>query len=203
MARHARHARHLGSQLGDARLRRDDLHRRALRRPHHRPARRVLAGLAARSTSTSIRRRSTRTSRSTCRSSATARTCWRTCCGCGGPRRCRPTRRRSTRLVEADRASGARASRSPTRTRSDIIKPQYAIERLYELTKDRDTYITTEVGQHQMWAAQFYQLRGAEPLDDLRRARHHGLRPAGRGRRAAGASRIRWSSTSPAKPRCR
>ncbi|MBX3533500.1 MAG: acetolactate synthase 3 large subunit [Xanthobacteraceae bacterium] len=37
---------------------------------------------------------------------------------------------------------------------SDVIKPQYAIERLYELTKDRDTYITTEVGQHQMWAAQ-------------------------------------------------
>jgi acetolactate synthase-1/2/3 large subunit len=37
-----------------------------------------------------------------------------------------------------------------------IIKPQYAIQRLYELTKDRDTYITTEVGQHQMWAAQFY-----------------------------------------------
>jgi acetolactate synthase-1/2/3 large subunit len=35
--------------------------------------------------------------------------------------------------------------------------PQYAIERLYELTKDRDTYITTEVGQHQMWAAQFYR----------------------------------------------
>ncbi len=39
---------------------------------------------------------------------------------------------------------------------STIIKPQYAIQRLYELTKDRDTYITTEVGQHQMWAAQFY-----------------------------------------------
>ena len=37
------------------------------------------------------------------------------------------------------------------------IKPQYAIKRLYELTKDRDTYITTEVGQHQMWAAQFYR----------------------------------------------
>lgn len=36
------------------------------------------------------------------------------------------------------------------------IKPQYAVERLYELTKDRDTYISTEVGQHQMWAAQFY-----------------------------------------------
>jgi acetolactate synthase I/II/III large subunit len=38
-----------------------------------------------------------------------------------------------------------------------IIKPQYAIERLYALTKNRDVYITTEVGQHQMWAAQFYK----------------------------------------------
>ncbi|KAB2714765.1 acetolactate synthase 3 large subunit [Brucella intermedia] len=38
----------------------------------------------------------------------------------------------------------------------DVIMPQYAIQRLYELTKDRKTYITTEVGQHQMWAAQFY-----------------------------------------------
>jgi acetolactate synthase-1/2/3 large subunit len=37
------------------------------------------------------------------------------------------------------------------------IKPQYAIERLYELTKDRDAYISTEVGQHQRWAAQFYR----------------------------------------------
>ncbi|MCW5686574.1 MAG: acetolactate synthase 3 large subunit [Pseudolabrys sp.] len=42
------------------------------------------------------------------------------------------------------------------RVSDSIIKPQYAIQRLYELTKDRDTYITTEVGQHQMWAAQFY-----------------------------------------------
>ncbi len=39
---------------------------------------------------------------------------------------------------------------------NDVIMPQYAIERLYELTKDRDTYITTEVGQHQMWAAQHF-----------------------------------------------
>jgi len=39
---------------------------------------------------------------------------------------------------------------------SKLIKPQYAIQRLYEATKDLDTYITTEVGQHQMWAAQFY-----------------------------------------------
>ena len=38
-----------------------------------------------------------------------------------------------------------------------IIKPQHAIRRLYEKTKDRDVYITTEVGQHQMWAAQYYK----------------------------------------------
>jgi len=38
-----------------------------------------------------------------------------------------------------------------------IIKPQYAIERLYELTrKKKEVFITTEVGQHQMWAAQFF-----------------------------------------------
>ena len=37
----------------------------------------------------------------------------------------------------------------------EIIKPQYALERLYHHIKDRDHYITTEVGQHQMWAAQF------------------------------------------------
>lgn len=39
---------------------------------------------------------------------------------------------------------------------SDVIMPQYAIERLYELTKGHDTYVTTEVGQHQMWAAQYF-----------------------------------------------
>ncbi|MFN3766566.1 MAG: acetolactate synthase 3 large subunit [Aliihoeflea sp.] len=42
------------------------------------------------------------------------------------------------------------------RPNDDVIMPQYAIQRLYELTKHRDTYITTEVGQHQMWAAQHY-----------------------------------------------
>jgi acetolactate synthase I/II/III large subunit len=41
--------------------------------------------------------------------------------------------------------------------KGDIIKPQYALERLYAATRGRDTYITTEVGQHQMWAAQFFK----------------------------------------------
>ena len=39
---------------------------------------------------------------------------------------------------------------------ADIIKPQYAIKRLCELTRNHDSYVTTEVGQHQMWAAQYY-----------------------------------------------
>ena len=39
----------------------------------------------------------------------------------------------------------------------ETIKPQHAVQRLYELTKDQDTFITTEVGQHQMWAAQHYK----------------------------------------------
>jgi len=46
---------------------------------------------------------------------------------------------------------------------SDVIKPQYVVEKLYELTKDRDTYVTSDVGQHQMFAAQFY------PFDRPRR----------------------------------
>ena len=42
------------------------------------------------------------------------------------------------------------------RPNDEIIMPQYAVQRLYELTKHLDTFITTEVGQHQMWAAQHY-----------------------------------------------
>jgi len=39
---------------------------------------------------------------------------------------------------------------------ADVIKPQYVIETLHRLTRDSETYITSDVGQHQMWAAQFY-----------------------------------------------
>ncbi len=42
--------------------------------------------------------------------------------------------------------------------KGSIIKPQHAVRRLYEMTREtgRDTFITTEVGQHQMWAAQYF-----------------------------------------------
>ena len=80
------------------------------------------------------------------------------------------------------------------------IKPQYAIERLYELTKKRDTFITTEVGQHQMWAAQFYKFEKPN-----RWMTSGGLGTMGYGSQPRSASKwlIRRSSSStlPAKPR--
>lgn len=41
----------------------------------------------------------------------------------------------------------------------DVIKPQHVIETLWNMTKDVETYITSDVGQHQMWAAQFYKFQ--------------------------------------------
>ena len=71
-----------------------------------------------------------------------------------------------TRKLQADKAALAewwqsietwRARNSlGFKNSSEIIKPQYAVQRLNALTKHRETYITTEVGQHQMWAAQYY-----------------------------------------------
>ena len=72
----------------------------------------------------------------------------------------------------------------------DIIKPQHAIRRLYELTRGRDdVYITTEVGQHQMWAAQHYTFEKPNHWMTVGRPRHHGLRPAGGDGRTARPSR--------------
>ena len=87
-------------------------------------------------------------------------------------------RRRRARPARHGGRPGRRAARRPMRTAledwwaeigtwrarnclayrpsRDVIMPQYAIQRLYEATKDRETYVSTEVGQHQMWAAQFY-----------------------------------------------
>ncbi len=44
-----------------------------------------------------------------------------------------------------------------SRGTGDVIKPQHVVETLWNLTKDADTYITSDVGQHQMWAAQYYR----------------------------------------------
>ncbi|MEN2980041.1 acetolactate synthase 3 large subunit [Tistrella bauzanensis] len=56
-----------------------------------------------------------------------------------------------------ERVAGWRAQNSlGFQNSSQIIKPQYAIRRLWEMTHEREPYITTEVGQHQMWAAQHF-----------------------------------------------
>jgi len=43
------------------------------------------------------------------------------------------------------------------RDNSEVIKPQYVVETLWNMTRDADAYITSDVGQHQMWAAQYYR----------------------------------------------
>ncbi|GAA4341883.1 acetolactate synthase 3 catalytic subunit [Variovorax defluvii] len=43
------------------------------------------------------------------------------------------------------------------RGNKDVIKPQFVVETLWNMTKGTDTYITSDVGQHQMWAAQYYR----------------------------------------------
>jgi acetolactate synthase I/II/III large subunit len=43
------------------------------------------------------------------------------------------------------------------RGNKDVIKPQYVIETLCDMTKDADAYVTSDVGQHQMWAAQYFK----------------------------------------------
>ncbi|WGF88234.1 biosynthetic-type acetolactate synthase large subunit [Marinivivus vitaminiproducens] len=60
------------------------------------------------------------------------------------------------RQIEAWRALNGFAFRQEE-GHDAVIKPQYAIQRLYELTKGRETFISTEVGQHQMWAAQHFK----------------------------------------------
>jgi acetolactate synthase I/II/III large subunit len=71
----------------------------------------------------------------------------------GSPKREKKTYAGWWKEIDTWRARKSLAYR-PSR---DIIKPQYAVERLYALTRDRDVYITTEVGQHQMWAAQLFK----------------------------------------------
>ena len=51
----------------------------------------------------------------------------------------------------------ARDCLSYDRANTEVIKPQYVIETLWNLTRDADAYVTSDVGQHQMWAAQFYK----------------------------------------------
>ena len=55
------------------------------------------------------------------------------------------------------RAGARRTACATTATTAKVIKPQHVIETLWNMTKDVETYVTSDVGQHQMWAAQFYK----------------------------------------------
>jgi acetolactate synthase-1/2/3 large subunit len=83
--------------------------------------------------------------------------------------RCRPGGARST--------SGASASAWPTST-ARVIKPQMVVEKLWQLTKDRDTYITVRRGPAPDVGGAVLPLRRAAALDQLRRPGHHGRGPA-------------------------
>lgn len=83
-----------------------------------------------------------------------------------------------------------------------VIKPQYALERLRHFTKIKDFYVTTEVGQHQMWAAQFMKFDKPNRWMTSAGWHHDGLRPACRDWRQDGQSgrtgrRYRWRSIDP------
>jgi acetolactate synthase I/II/III large subunit len=140
-------------------LRRDDLRRRALRRPHHRAARRLLAGSKKIHIDIDPSSINKNVHVDIGRSSATA-PCARRHGAAVARGRGHAGQEGACRLVETDRRM---AREKVARLQEHERHHQAAIrgQRLYELTKDMDTYITTEVGQHQMWAAQFYPFRGA------------------------------------------
>ena len=83
------------------------------------------------------------------------------------------------------------------RSEQGEIKPQAMVEAMYEATGG-DAIITSDVGQHQMWARAVLRLRQAPPLDQLRRPGDHGLRAARRDRRQGRHARRDRSSAWPA-----
>ena len=87
------------------------------------------------------------------------------------------------------------------RNSDKVIKPQHALQRLEALTRGRDRYITTEVGQHQMWAAQYLTLRRAQPLDDLAAASAPWATAFPPRSASSSPTPTPSSSTSPARPR--
>ena len=66
---------------------------------------------------------------------------------------------------------------------SPLIQPYYVLEEINQITQG-EAIVTTGVGQHQMWAAQYLDFRAAAPVAHLRQHGHDGLRPAGGDRRA-------------------
>ncbi len=124
-----------------------------------------------------------------CRSSAIASWCWRRWCASGGSKTNAAAHRGDRAVVEADRGAGGRENSLGFKNSDTTIKPQHAIQRLYEATKERGRLHHHRSRPAPDVGGAALPFRQAEPLDDLGWARHDGLWPAGRGRRAGGASR--------------
>jgi acetolactate synthase I/II/III large subunit len=96
-----------------------------------------------------------------------------------------------------ERIDGWRNEHRLAYQQKDVIKPQYVMEKLYELTRG-DAIITTEVGQNQMWAAQYYHFDHPQQFHHFRAA----WEPWGSVCPRPSAPRwrfpIKWSWTSPA-----
>ena len=129
------------------------------------------------STSTSTRPRSARTSRRSSPSSATPSTC--------SPGWSRSSRRMEwpaephRRVAGAHRRAGRRSIPLHYEDPDDgTLAPQFVIEEIDRVT-GHDAIICTDVGQHQMWATQYYTYTVPAPVHQLRRPGHDGLRPAG------------------------
>ena len=200
MARHARHAWHLRGQQRHARLRRDDLHRRPLRRPHHRQGRRLLARI----------QEDPRRYRPLLDQQERA-------CRPAHRRRLRARARADDRRVECqeaeDRQGGAESvvGRDRPLARAEMPALSQARRRDHAAIRHRAALRADPRPRHLHHhrgrpapdvGGAVLQIRRAQPLDDVGRSRHHGLWPAVCRRRAGRASRIRSSSTLPAKPRC-
>ena len=133
------------------------VHRRALRRPHHRPRSTPSRRARRRSTSTSIRPRSTRTSTSTFRSSAMSANVLEDMIRVWKAEVDEARQEGAEGLVGADRRAGARATRLAYRPEQRRHHAAIRHRAALRADRDKDIYITTEVGQHQMWAAQFFR----------------------------------------------
>ena len=200
VARHARHARHPHRQLRDGRGRPDRRDRRPLRRPHHRQALRVRAAREVHphrhrpgrdlqerpGPHPDRRRRQERPAEADPRVP-------------GAADRPAPPRR----VVAADRRAGR--SEYPLRYEdSHGRRDQAAVHDRGDATRrpSGDAIITSDVGQHQMWAAQYYDFDKPRRWINSGGLGHDGLRPAGRDRRQGRLPRRSWSSASPATARC-